>query len=379
MSPQIGQPDVFETEYTAKFEALLARRGLFINYRKDRAAADLGLHLFAPGRSTGPEVLSLVKVWFQLKGKTREALPAEQLAAMESVPVPGLNVDTVRFWTASPEPFYLVVYLEATGEFIGEEVQEIVQRRAAQAPLPRSDQLTTTLRVRHDALFDDAAVKQMLRHRTLRLDGPSWRGRPLGHNLDPLRSEIAQMDPLSYRKLVDRLLDVHGYVPAERIELSQVVEGSGEASDMVMTKGVMLYTYEWTHPLFTEFGFDEDSFFRIESEPLHVQGECAVLIDARLNDSGINVEKLASICKDLCDQHGIKQLLVFINRPHEPSEFGSYRVGAKPLDCVPQELGSLTFNILTAASIYLEFREQISWHNVNYSLDIRSEHVTSSQ
>jgi hypothetical protein len=371
MSPQIGQPDVLEAEYTAKFEALLARHGLFINYRKDLAAVDLGLHLFAPGRATGPEKLSQIKVWFQLKGKNKQALTIEQLATMQSVPVSGLSLETVRFWAASPEPVYLVVYLEATGEFIGEEVQEIMRRHAPTARPGRDDQRTTTLRVRRDAIFNSVAIEQMLHHRTLRLDGPSWRGRPLGHNLDPLRSEIAQMDSTAYRRLVDRLLDVHGYVPTRTIDIAELVEGSTERAGTVMTRGVMTYTYEWTHPLFTEFGFGEDSSFRVESAPLHVQGDCAVLIDARHNAAGLNVEKLAAICKDLQDRDGVKQLLVFINRHHEPSEFGSYRVGAKPLDCIPQELGSLTFNILTATSIYLEFREQITWHNVNYLLDVR--------
>jgi hypothetical protein len=38
-------------------------------------------------------------------------------------------VDTVRVWLASPEVVYLVVYLEATEKFIGEDVREIVGRQ----------------------------------------------------------------------------------------------------------------------------------------------------------------------------------------------------------------------------------------------------------
>lgn len=187
--------------------------------------------------------------------------------------------------------------------------------------------------------------------------------------MDTVRFWVAS--PPSSDTVTSWLIGGPFYVPTETIDLSEVVEASSEASSAVLTKGVMTYTYEWTHPLFTEFGFDEKSFFRIESAPFHVQGDCAVLIDERRNDSGLQVEKLTSICKDLHDRDGIQKLLVFINRSHEPSEFGSYRVGASPLECIPQELGSLTFNILTATSIYLEFREQITWNYVHYLLDPR--------
>jgi hypothetical protein len=129
----------------------------------------------------------------------------------------------------------------------------------------------------------------------------------------------------------------------------------------------MHYTYEWTHPLFTEFGYDPGETFRLEGEPFHVQGPCAVLIHegvVTLPGTGSGFTDLGA---RLQAEHGIGWLLAFANVPTYPSSyFGACRRAADPLECMPQELGSLAFNVLTATTVYLEFREKITWGSVNY-------------
>jgi hypothetical protein len=44
--PDVGTHDLFEQDYTGKLKALMAQYGLLVNYERDRAALDLGLHLF---------------------------------------------------------------------------------------------------------------------------------------------------------------------------------------------------------------------------------------------------------------------------------------------------------------------------------------------
>lgn len=369
MGPTIGVPDQFEQEYETKFKALLASRGLFIKYEKDRAGIDLGLHLFRPTAKRTPTRPSLTKVWFQLKGHTEEAFPADRLAKMPFVPCPGLEVEAVRFWLASPEVVYLVVYLEAANEFIGEDVRDIVARQAPEAladlNLLGQGHRTMTLHVDRRAVLDEAAFDRMLSHGAIRIDGPQWRGRPLGHNLDPLRCEIHQLATTDYLKLVGRLLDAHGYDVVETFPLPRSVEG------VLLSQGRMHSTYEWTHPLFTEFGFGEGETLRIESDPFYVQGPCAVLIDARQEGDADLSDHVHAICERLHAGGEVKQLLAFINRATDPKEFGNLRRAAKPLDCMPQDLGSLTFNLLTATSIYLEFREKISLKEINYLIEWR--------
>jgi|ERR1039457_1795359 hypothetical protein len=368
MGPAIGFPSQFEREYTAKFKALLVSRGVFMEYDKD-VGIDLGLHLFSSTKRWASRRPSLTKVWFQLKGHTQEAFPANRLASMLLVPCPGLSVDTIRFWLASPEVVYLVVYLEATDEFIGEDVRDIVGRQAPEALMDLNllgeGHREMTLHVDRYAVLDEMAFDRMLNHGALRIDGPQWRGRPLGHNIDPLRSEINPLDTADYLKLVDRLLEAHSYDVHETFPLPSGVE------DVILTQGVMHSTYEWTHPLFTEYGFSEGETLRIESNPFYVQGPCAVLIDARQEGHNDIWDYTHDTCQGLYADGEVKQLLAFINRTTDEGEFGDVRRAAGPLKCMPQDLGSLTFNLLIATSIYLEFREKISWNIANSLIERR--------
>jgi Domain of unknown function (DUF4365) len=367
MGPQTGIYDQFALFYTQKFRLLLASRGLFINYEIDRAGIDLGLHLFQPHRLGTSARPSLTKVWFQLKGHRSDTFPEERLCSLQSVPCKELSVETVRFWLASPEVVYLVVYLEATDEFIGEDVRDIVARQAPEA-LVDYNQLgngheTITLHVSRHAVLTDDAFGRMLGHASLRIDGPQWRGRPLGHNLDPLRSEINQLDSETYLSLIYRLLEAHGY------DVTRDYPAPNSEANFSLTRGVMHSTYEWTHPLFTEFGFGEGETLRIESSPMYVQGPCAVLIDARHVASHDLADHIHAVSDSLFVEGEVKQLLAFVNRTNDSKDFGNIRLSARPLECVPQDLGSLTFNLLTATSIYLEFREKISWNLVNYLIE----------
>jgi hypothetical protein len=224
---------------------------------------------------------------------------------------------------------------------------------------------TMTLNVDRHAVLDDAAFDRMLNHGALRIDGPQWRGRPLGHNIDPSRSEINPLHSVDYLNLVERLLEAHGFVLHGAIPMPDGVEG------VTLTQGVMHSTYEWTHQLFTEFGFSDDETFRIESRPFYVQGPCAVLIDAR-QEADVDIwDYIHTICEAIHAGGTVKQLLLFINRTTEEGEFGDSRKAAEPLECMPQDLGSLTFNLLTATSIYLEFREKISWNTAHSLIERR--------
>ena len=120
--------------------------------------------------------------------------------ASATVPV-RLDLDDIKKWYAAPEAVYIVVYLEASGR---------VHRRRRQRPgrpgVRRLEgntyledgralsQKTVTLHVSTDSVVDEAMIGGLLRHKSMRVDGPAWRGRPLGHRFDPLRTELANLD-----------------------------------------------------------------------------------------------------------------------------------------------------------------------------------------
>ena len=59
----------------------------------------------------------------------------------------------------------------------------------------------------------------------------------------------------------------------------------------------------------------------------------------------------AELGQKLRDEHQIGQLLVFANQGMEPKYIGPSRNAASPLECMPQDLGSLAFNVLTATAV----------------------------
>jgi hypothetical protein len=119
--PQIGLQDEFEQSYTNRLKAKFSEHGLLIGYEIDRAAIDLGLHLFGPSQPGGPRQLGQVRVWFQLKGVRAETIDALSLKEAGEVTIGGHAVDHLQYWFAHPEPVYLVVYVEALDRFLAED------------------------------------------------------------------------------------------------------------------------------------------------------------------------------------------------------------------------------------------------------------------
>lgn len=89
--------EVFEDEYMAKFRQLVARRGLVVNFERDRARIDMGIML----NRLGTLELSGNKVWFQFKGVHTCTVSAEKLAADGHV-ARSLRLDDLRFWYGRP-------------------------------------------------------------------------------------------------------------------------------------------------------------------------------------------------------------------------------------------------------------------------------------
>jgi len=129
----------------------------------------------------------------------------------------------------------------------------------------------------------------------------------------------------------------------------------------------MHYTYEWVLQLTTEFGFDENSDFRIEGDIIHAQGPCAVLIQSH-KVSYPDMRAVERLAQRLVRDKQITKLLVFTNEYDDPRYFGSYfgALRGTGVECIPQLLGELAFNLLMATTVYLDFRDKISWRIVHY-------------
>jgi hypothetical protein len=264
-SPKIGQQDEFEGLYIEKFRSQARPFGEFVKYERDRAALDAGIHLTTKTNSKFRSV-SNTRVWFQLKGIQETTLSLAEHDKGSEIAL-DLPIDDLRFWYASPEPVYLVVYIEAADHFLAEDIMDVIDRQWGEsifnANTFRDQQKYARVRLSRKAILDDAVC--MLSHRSMRIDGPSFRGRPLGHRLDPLRCIPEKFEPGVFDQLVNRLLAVHGYRETEKLDPTPLFPNCSLTGDVVsLATGTLNHTYEWVWQMSTEFGFNEGSDFRIE-------------------------------------------------------------------------------------------------------------------
>jgi len=157
-----------------------------------------------------------------------------------------LSLEDIKKWYAAPEAVYIVIYVEATDEFIGEEIRDLADARFADhhgsflSKASELDQEEVTLRVPVDAVIDENRIASMLRHRAMRIDTPLWRGRPLGHFFDPLRCELGELDPPLFVELVERLLSVHDFRITQRLDSRDLMAWEQSLDDAYLSVGTCI-------------------------------------------------------------------------------------------------------------------------------------------
>jgi hypothetical protein len=359
--------ELFEDDYTLRFKQLVLRRGLLANFERDRARIDMGIML----NKLGNLELSGVKVWFQLKGIHAMNMTADKLAAAGYASL-SIRLDDLRFWYASPEATYLVVYIEATGEFLAEDVRDIVDREWGPdflTPDRFGDQERISVRISADAVLNDAKLDSMVSSRSMRIDGPAFRGRPLGHRLDPLRCELARLDPDVFERLVDRLLDAHLLRDVVEVDPSRLLNSVGDDGHRLrVLTGTLYTTYEYPFAGSIEYGFGGDeSQPRDEGQWFSALGRVAVVIHSRIADPLEVSEGLPELLAEW-DETGVNRVLLFSNASDMEYLF-PYRQAFGTRCDVPQGLSSVAYNVLVATLVYMEFREHLRWKWINYQYE----------
>ncbi len=101
---------------------------------------------------------------------------------------------------------------------------------------------------------------------------------------------------------------------------------------------------------------------------MSVQGSCAVLVHS-LQASKPDGTAVRALAAELESRGNVQELLVFVNQAGWPGSYMGCFVGvfsSSSVRCFPQNLGDLTYSLLTATQVYLEFRDKISWRSVHY-------------
>lgn len=362
----MGEHDVLEYRYMQRLKQLLSEHGVVLDYSMDRAAVDTGVHLFVEA-SDGSANASPARVWFQAKGRHAKSLSMSDFEAMDQVGVT-VAVDHLRFWYAAPEAVYLVLYVESAGIFLAEDTRSLVERM-----WPRGDfyaaverQQSVTVQLRTDAVLDSSRLAAMLDHRSMRIDGPAFRGRPLGHRLDPLRSVIRPPSPVLFEQLIDGLLRAHDFRETSRLEVS---------TGLKAIRGELHETLLWQSPAFTQYGYSRDpSELRVQPAPESLYGAVHILLDTtacRLELAETEtafVERAATAAA-----YSSERIVVIHNAPNLSSTGGLWRSTMSETMAVQvtegwahlglEEVSSL---MLTATLVYLDVAPRVSWNHVNF-------------
>ncbi|WP_166784964.1 DUF4365 domain-containing protein [Cryobacterium sp. Hz7] len=355
-----------------KFEALLSQSGVIVEYRRDRAGIDTGLHLFARGQKATkngderPYWNALAsRVWFQLKGVHALTMSADAFASAEHIAV-SVGVEHLKFWFAAPEPVYLVVYAESVDTFIGIDVRELVEREWRQTfYASMRDRTDVTVRVPTTAVMDLDRIAKLVGHRSMRIDGPAFRGRPLGHRIDPLRSVLARPSPEVWVDMVTRILGVHDFREVSRDRVGK----------LTVIRGVLAQTLLWQSPAFAEYGYryspDEA---RDEPEPEQAFGDVYIVLDSAEDRSAFDEEEaqaLSGVIGAAVDDD--LSVIVFFRGLDLSSSGGLWRSAMRACAMADRRGGSrqlgleaLSYLLLTSTLVYLEFAPDLDWDHANY-------------
>jgi hypothetical protein len=358
--PVIGDDDEFESRYMDQLRAILGQHGVRLEYDKDRAGIDTGLHLFANG-PTG-RAATQARVWFQAKGLHATTLGLEQFQASDAVST-RVRADYLRYWYAAPEPVYLVVYVESADVFLAEDVRDIVDREWTRGTFYEAvaeSRDSVTVHIQTSSTLDADLLHGMLAHRSMRIDGPAFRGRPLGHRLDPLRSQINPCTPELFERLTTALLRTHSFHETARQEMS---------ADLHLITGRLYQTLEWQSPAFAEYGFGPDDDLRDEPPVETLYGDLLVIADATPERRALAPGERSAILQAIGDRPTGAGVALIFNGYELSGTGGLWRSTLRDSVTIPISLiglESATSLVLIATLVYLEFAPELTWQVVNY-------------
>lgn len=359
MPLNVTPQDDFEDLYTAKFRVAASQHGVVIKYERDRAAIDLGLHL------TADQTMSDGRVWFQLKGVHAETLSAEAFASRDSVRV-HLEIEHVRAWYRSGEPVYLIVYVESVDRFLAEDVRALVDRQWGDEVLndgPFSPgQRSVTLSIPKDAVLSAEAWKRMRNHGSMRTDGRSFHGRPLGHARSPLSSILLPMEEATFTDLIDDLLSEHGFIEKERLNAAELFETAGE-NTCRLSWGELPHRLEVKFQLSNEFIPDIQTGYQREGESTFFHGRCAVFVQAGV--TSCPSKELVIACQKELKRAGVRQFLAFVNGNMLVEDMRGYCghifLGRMPISTRALHLEDIAYSVCICTNTYLRFRDRLKW------------------
>ena len=368
----MGAADELEERYMAKFGLLVAGRGVTIQHNKDRFGVDTGLQFYLEGTKSDRKGqdrtyfrATPVRVWFQFKGIQADTLSAQEFAEKGAVAVQ-VEIEHLKFWYASPEPVYVTFYVESVDRFLTIDARDFVDQKWGETFYAEMETYTgdmVTVSIPTDSILTTERLDAMLSHRSMRIDGPAFRGRPLGHRIDPLRSELAPPSEELWSSLVKGILEAHQY------ELLS----SERAGNVEVQRGRLHQTLLWQSPAFSEIGYSGPDDIRIEAEPESLFGEVLLFLDHADTREAFTDQERTLIGKH-SDQTNLGLIYaVFLRAPDVSAQGGLWRATLSETPLATHDprwsslgLEALTYLVLTSTLVYLDHAPELEWVLTNY-------------
>ncbi|MGX1931409.1 hypothetical protein [Microbacterium resistens] len=164
--------------------------------------------------------------------------------------------------------------------------------------------------------------------------------------------------------MVTRVLQVHDFREASRHQVG----------DLTVLRGVIAQTLLWQSPAFAEYGYRYLGEVRDEPAPEQVFGDVRLILDGARDRTTFSAEEAAA-ASELIDAAATNdQSVVLFFRGRDLSGTGglwrSTARGSKANSWrgMWHQLGleALSFLVLTATLVYLEFAPDLDWDDANY-------------
>jgi len=182
--------------------------------------------------------------------------------------------------------------------------------------------------------------------------------------MDPLRSLLAYPPNERWVEMVSRVLQVHDFREASRRQVGE----------LMVLHGTIAQTLLWQSPAFAEYGYRYLGEVRDEPAPEQVFGDVCVIFDGTKDRTTLSVEEAAA-ASELIDAAATNEesLVVFFRGRDLSGTGGLWRSTARGSTASGwsgswHQLGleALSFLVLTATLVYLEFAPDLDWDHANY-------------
>ena len=245
---KIGKHDVLERKYMGLFRALASGFGEFVEYERDKAARDIGLHLTTP-RKDGSVRVSPALVWFQMKGIHRSTLDAATAQKQGHVAI-NLKVEHLRLWRLLPDTTYLAIYVEALDKFYIIDIKATIEREFGDEIFSDSQE-TRTISVSLESPLDEQAFQLILRKGSIaalktRFSGEEKQAQILLRDANFI-SRVASLDPRK-KRLLARLIKYGSKMRSEMYFEELNVDGTGDAEQVHAHWQFAMYDFEDVFP-----------------------------------------------------------------------------------------------------------------------------------